>query len=407
MKKKFLDNSFNFLVVEDCMVMQKVIVSSLKNIGYKNIYTAYDGHNAWDVLTSHKIDIILSDLAMPRMGGLELLTKIRASDEYWNTPFIVISSETRQSRIISSTEEEIDAYIVKPLTTNTLAKHVNKILENRYAPDAYYSALHYAKAELRKGNTNEALMAFQEANALNRSQTTPYFYMGQILEEFNQDDMALQSYNKCDDQSNSLYVRAFDGLSRIHIKRGNYSAAAKALRQAVDASPANMDRTITLARCYHEIGDHEACKMYLREAALIVEGDIGKVEEIARIFFDYDFLKEAEAVLNKVYDKGARESKVFNQFGLMAKEKGEYEKSRAYYNAALQISPTSNVINYNCAILFIEMKEYHLAIAHLKRALLHHSEFKPGQDLLDKLNAFMASNTADLKLELKPINVTQ
>jgi len=219
MKRKFLDKSFNFLVAEANMAMQKIIVSSLRNIGYTNVYTAYDGQNAWEVLSSHKIDIILSELAMPIMNGLELLTKIRASDAYWNTPFIVISSESRQSRIMYSTEEEIDAYIVKPLTTDTLAKHVNKILKDRYAPDAYYSALYSAKAELRKGNTNEALMAFQEANALNSHQTTPYFYMGQILEEFDQYDMALENYQKCDDRSNSLYVRAFDGLSRIHIKR--------------------------------------------------------------------------------------------------------------------------------------------------------------------------------------------
>jgi len=185
-------------------------------------------------------------------------------------------------------------------------------------------------------------------------------------------------------------------------------AAASALRQAVESSPANADRTITLAKCYYEIGDHEASKTYLREAAVMIGDNAEKVEEIAKVCFDYDFLDEAEDILNKIYDTKERELKVFNQFGLMAREKGELEKSRTYYNAALQISPTSSVINYNCAILFVEMKEYPLAIAHLKRSLLHHPEFSPSQDLLDKLNAFMASNDApDHSLLLKPIDIAQ
>ena len=108
--------------------------------------------------------------------------------------------------------------------------------------------------------------------------------------------------------------------------------------------------------------------------------------------------------LKKFTLRGVKELKVFNQFGLMSKEKKQYEKARKYYNASLQISPNSDVVNYNCAVLFIEMKEYHLAIAHLKRAMLHHSEFKEGQNLLDRVKEFIASGNTGHELTIDQID---
>lgn len=93
MLQKFQDKSFSFVVADDDMIMQKMIVSALKNLGYSKIYPAYDGQDAWEIIRHHDIDIILSDLTMPRVNGIELLTKIRASDDHWATPFIIISSE--------------------------------------------------------------------------------------------------------------------------------------------------------------------------------------------------------------------------------------------------------------------------------------------------------------------------
>lgn len=249
MDPRFNDKSFTFLIVEDDMIMQKMLASALRNIGYRTIHSAYNGRDACELLQRYPIDIILSDLMMPVMDGLELLSKVRASDKYWSIPFIMISSESRQSRIIFSTEDEIEAYIVKPLTTDILAQRIDTALTNRYAPDLYNEAIYRAKSDLRRGEMGEALSAFQEANAYNPKRTSPYFYMGKILEEFGQYDRAIENYKKCDDQSNSLYVRAFDGLAHIYLERKDFIAATDALKKACKVSPANTDRTIKLGKC--------------------------------------------------------------------------------------------------------------------------------------------------------------
>lgn len=363
-------------------------MSALTSLGYRNIIPAFDGKDAWDIIQQEKIDLIISDYYMPRVNGLELLSKVRNSSQYWSTPFIMLTSEARKSMVIYSTEEEIDAYIVKPVSPDSLGRYVDEVLKNRYSPNDFYKAVNAGKIKLRMGKKEQALESFLKASSINPEKSIPYFYMGEILEEFNKDDEALENYRKCDDTSNSLYVRAFDGLARIFIKKQDYDSATKILKKAVEVSPAQVERLIMLVKCCQKIGDLEGAKKYLSNASEIAQKDVAIIENIARIYFDLGLFEDAETILRKGYDQGSRELKVFNQFGLMAKEKGEYEKSKKYYQEALKLSPHNDIVNYNYAVLFIEMKEYQTAKAHIKRSLLNNPDFKEGKELLEKLEQF-------------------
>jgi len=365
-----------------------MLLSALTSLGYRNVFPAFDGKEAWSLIEQEKIDLVISDYYMPRVNGLQLLSKVRNSSQYWSIPFIMLTSEARKSMVIYSTEEEIDAYIVKPVSPDSLGRYVDEVLKNRYAPNDFYKAVNAGKIKLRMGKKEQALESFLQATLINPAKSTPYFYLGEILEGFNRDDEALANYRKCDDASNSLYVRAFDGLARILIKKQDYASAAQILKKAVDVSPAQVDRSLMLAKCCREIGDIDGVKKYLSIASEMAKNDVVAIERIARIYFDLGQYEDAEAILRQGYDQSSRELKVFNQFGLMAKEKGEYEKSKKYYQEALKISPHNDVVNYNYAVLFIEMKEYQAAKAHIKRSLLNNPSFKEGNELLEKLEQF-------------------
>lgn len=399
---RFDPASFSLLVAEDNMMMQKMLVSSLKQSGYKNVFSAYDGQEAWEILQNEKVDIIISDYYMPKIDGLELLSKVRRSVDLWSIPFLMVTSEARRSKVMYSTEDEIDAYLVKPVSSESLAEYVSTAILDRYFPGPFHKALHRGKIKLRYGAKDEALEAFQEASAHNPLKSAPYYYMAQIFEEKKRFDDAIRNYRKCDDRSNSLYVRAFDGLTRIYLESKNYVDAVKVLKKAIDASPANIDRSMTLGECCLQTGDLAGAREALNTAVSVTD-DEKTIEKIAKFFFDHDMLQEAEAVLSKVYDQSQRELKVFNQFGLMAKERGEFEKAKGYYFAALKVKPNSEVVNYNCAVLFISMKEYEVAKAHLNRVLLHHPEFTAGKQLLQKLDEFLTSGSDKLEVEVEKV----
>ncbi len=394
---QFKKSSYAVLVAEDNMMIQKMIVNSLKQSGYKKIFAAYDGQEAWQILQEEKVHIIVSDYYMPKVDGLELLSKVRRSRNFWSIPFIMVTSEARRSKVMFSTEEEIEAYMVKPVSPDALNEYVTKVLANRYYPDPFNKYFLAGKAMLRNGVKQDALKAFQEASSCNPRKSAPYFYMGQILEESNRHEDAIRYYKKCDDQSNNLYVRAFDGLTRIYLEQKDYISAVKVLKKAIDASPANIDRSMQLGECCLETGDIAGARKSLSFAVTISENDEKTIEKIAKFYYDYDMLDEAKEVLGKAYDNELRELKVFNQFGLMAKERGEYEKAQKYYLAALQVKPQSEIVNYNCAVLHIAMKQYGVAIAHLNRALLHYPDFATGKQLLEKLEKF--TQTEDKNFE--------
>lgn len=79
------------LVVEDSEVTRSLVVSILKNRNYR-ILEADDGNHGWNMLQRHKVDLVLSDIQMPGMNGLELLETIRSSPQYNNLPVVILTT---------------------------------------------------------------------------------------------------------------------------------------------------------------------------------------------------------------------------------------------------------------------------------------------------------------------------
>ena len=74
----------------------------------------------WDVLNREKIDFIVSDWNMPQMTGIDLLRKVRASEQFGNIPFLMVTAEAQQENIIEAVQARVSNYIVKPFTADTM-----------------------------------------------------------------------------------------------------------------------------------------------------------------------------------------------------------------------------------------------------------------------------------------------
>jgi two-component system chemotaxis response regulator CheY len=115
------------LVVDDFSTMRRIIKNILKQLGFTNIVEADDGTGAWDILTKDQIDFIISDWNMPQMTGIELLRKVRASEEFADLPFLMVTAEAQQENIIEAVQAKVSNYIVKPFTAETLGEKIHKI----------------------------------------------------------------------------------------------------------------------------------------------------------------------------------------------------------------------------------------------------------------------------------------
>lgn len=122
-----VDRKMRILVVDDFSTMRRIIKNILKQLGFTNVVDADDGSTAWEILNKDKIDFVISDWNMPTMTGIELLKKIRSSEEFADLPFMMVTAEGQQENIIEAVQAGVSNYIVKPFTPETIEQKIKKI----------------------------------------------------------------------------------------------------------------------------------------------------------------------------------------------------------------------------------------------------------------------------------------
>jgi two-component system chemotaxis response regulator CheY len=121
-----VNTNMRVLIVDDFSTMRRIIKNILRQLGFTNIIEADDGSAAWEILNKDQVDFIISDWNMPQMTGIELL---RASEEFADLPFLMVTAEAQQENIIEAVQAKVSNYIVKPFTAETLGQKINKIFE--------------------------------------------------------------------------------------------------------------------------------------------------------------------------------------------------------------------------------------------------------------------------------------
>jgi len=117
------------LVCEDDYMMTKAIGYKLSKDGYE-VDLASDGNQASEKIRSNSYDIIITDLLMPYVGGLELINKIR-NEMSLNTPIIVLSQLGNEETVLQAFKLGADDYVTKPFSPNELSIRVKKLLIKR------------------------------------------------------------------------------------------------------------------------------------------------------------------------------------------------------------------------------------------------------------------------------------
>ena len=115
------------LVVDDYATMRRIMKNQLGQIGFSNVVEAADGEEAWQVLQSQHIDLVVSDWNMKPVTGYELLRRMRAEAETKNTPFIMVTAEARPQNVVAAKKAGVSQYIIKPFTAETLKAKIASI----------------------------------------------------------------------------------------------------------------------------------------------------------------------------------------------------------------------------------------------------------------------------------------
>ena len=106
----------NVLVVDDSRTMRLVLIRALNGLGFTNITEANDGRQAMDLITQKSFDLMLLDMEMPEMNGMEVLQAVQANPRLKGLPIIVISGAEQIENAVKCIEAGAEDYPQSLLT---------------------------------------------------------------------------------------------------------------------------------------------------------------------------------------------------------------------------------------------------------------------------------------------------
>jgi two-component system, chemotaxis family, chemotaxis protein CheY len=123
--------NLKFLVVDDSVTMRRIVINSLKNLGYENYVEAADGQEALAKLNADsEINFIITDWNMPNLSGLEFTKQVRGNPDSANIPILMVTTRGIKEDIVEALQAKVSNYVVKPFTPQILKEKIEQILEN-------------------------------------------------------------------------------------------------------------------------------------------------------------------------------------------------------------------------------------------------------------------------------------
>jgi two-component system chemotaxis response regulator CheY len=119
------------LVVDDSAAIRKILKRVLRQTGMaiRAIHEAGDGQEALAAMAQHKIDLVLSDINMPKMDGLQLLASLKASPQWQKIPVVMITTEGGETKVAEAVRLGAAGYVRKPFTADQIKEKLVGILE--------------------------------------------------------------------------------------------------------------------------------------------------------------------------------------------------------------------------------------------------------------------------------------
>lgn len=118
------------LIADDHPSLRQLTCSALRSAGFNELTSASDGEEAWTLLGRNAFDLVVTDVEMPRLDGLELLRRIRSHTSFTNLPVILLTAQRTASIVHSASSLGANGFLIKPANATTIARHIRFALRH-------------------------------------------------------------------------------------------------------------------------------------------------------------------------------------------------------------------------------------------------------------------------------------
>jgi two-component system, chemotaxis family, chemotaxis protein CheY len=122
--------AFNVLIVDDSSTMRSVVKRAIKMSGFDvgEYREAADGMEALEQLRHHWVDVVLTDINMPHLNGMELVARMKGDDLLRSIPVIMVSTEGSETKVQESIRLGAGGYIKKPFHPEDIKRTLGKVM---------------------------------------------------------------------------------------------------------------------------------------------------------------------------------------------------------------------------------------------------------------------------------------
>ena len=242
--KKYISGK-RILIVDGAASSRSGLFTTFQWMGAKTnqIVLASTFNQAQELIPSVQPHIVVSEYNLGNRCGLELLQKQREQrpDETKNCLFILVTGNTTQSAVAHAVEEDIDAYILKPLIPMNVSQTILRAAALKLRPSEYQQAIERGKNALKLGNIDEADNHFIQATSLDPSPTLAHYYQGYTDTIRSNVDQAKSDFQN-GLKYNNIHYKCLIGLYDAFRQQGDHQQAYDVVRKIAHYFPANPKR---------------------------------------------------------------------------------------------------------------------------------------------------------------------
>lgn len=365
--------NINCLVVEDESTMRQTIKNMLTRLGFKNIFLAEDGKKALEFIKRVKMDLVVCDINMPKMTGIELFGVVKQEAKYEDLNFIFVTAETRKETVARVAEKGANDYLIKPFVLKTMEEKIAKVLEKKFNPST-------AEVNLRKFYKHMENKELKEASEVlaTLAQIIPdspifIYNSGRLALARGDMDKAIELFKEVIDKQ-PMFVKAYNTMGEVYENLGDLESAIAYYELARSISPANTERLIALSKLYKSQNDTEKAETILKEAASEIRQDIASSGLLmGEIYLSKNDNDMAFEVLSKAHKQSPSDISIMLSLAEACRKVGKPEKAIELYKEILKINPSHANAYYYIGKAYLETNIKDKAIENIKKAW----EFNP------------------------------
>ena len=361
--------NMTILIVDDMESMRKSIRGMLKmlHIG-KTIRHAENGKEGWKILNEIPVDMAIIDWNMPIMKGIELLELIRNDKRFRDMPVIMITAEAEKKIVVEAAESDIDGYLLKPLTTQSLDERIHSVI--RLANEPAKATAHLLKAREceEQGDITQAIQEIKEALKERPNSSRILRKLGQLYAMKDNDDVAEKCFLK------AVAVNSQDAISRyilseLYLKKDNLAAAVKYYDQAIAISPRNIASGVDLGNTLMKRGMGTQALEIFQKVLMHSGKNLVHVEKAAECCLEAGEHGHARKLLESVIEANPERYDLMYKLATLCEQDGDIDQALTYYRDVDQHTEDNLETKMRLAKIYSAMKKVYVVDDYLKQVL--------------------------------------